>query len=976
MFFYSDISLNCKKIIMYFVFDRKKIGFSFSVLIIVLLSISFGTTNLSAKSNGVEKTFSTESRNVQTAQIAASPIFEQFNEWLEIYVKNNFAADGRQLRIGENLAQERAGQFKQLAAVSPEIALSKAVSPETFRRLPDSITQYLEKPVSFYGDFLVYTIDEIDRPNQHGSSRTAREVVIGEARYRALVYGRRLTMTTKMDIPLSGVIIGDTIVVDENPARPVKSAEIGDAESALGGEEAAAEIGGKLIRFANEAELQDFIRQQTEWEATIGPARSANDSAASAQTSDAPASSWTEGAKTILVIRVDFSDKPGEPLDHYNQPLTESRAQTLFNTTVNNFYQANSYNKTSLQATVTPVVRLPQTVAFYAEGTNYSRMLTDARASARAAGYETNSYALDVIAFGYTPSIGWAGLASVGGKSAWLNGAFYLTETAHEIGHNFGLMHANLWRTADGNPIGAGSNVEYGDCYDTMGACPSGNSNRHFNARYKRQLDWLTEADVQTVTSTGNYRIYAQDSAGGGIRALKINKDSTKSYWVEFRQLTAGNALNGALVRWDYANQNFRETQLLDMTPSTSTTGDAPLLVGQSFYDAASQIRITVLGKGNTSPESLDLRVELNNQSSECSYSLSAAGASIQASGGTGSLNVTAPANCGWTAASNQSFVSVTSGSSGSGTGTISYYVGQNASGSARTATITIAGQAFTVTQYGANISTAPRSVLYDFDGDGRADVSVYRPTDGTWYLSNSREGFAGIAFGLPTDKPVAADYDGDGKTDAAVYRDGNWYLQRTSYGFAGINFGLPTDIPAPADYDGDGRAEIAVFRPSNGTWYFYNLANNAFSAEQFGMYGDKPTAADFDGDGKADIAVYRPSDGTWYLQRSQLGFTAVRFGAADDTPVAADYDGDRKADVAVFRQGDWYFLNSSNGQFGGVNWGIAADKPVPADYDGDGKADPAVYRGGTWHILQSAEGYKAAGFGLDSDLPVPASQQ
>src|SRR4028119_304469 len=182
---------------MYFVFDRKKIGFSFSVLIIVLLSISLGTTDLSAKSNGVEKSFSTEIQNFQTAQIAASPIFEQFNEWLEIYVKNNLAADSEQLRIGENLAQKRSGQFKQLAVVSPETALSKAVSHETFRRLPDSITQHLEKPVSFYGDFLVYTIDEIDRPDQHGSSRIAREVVIGDARYRALVYGRRLTMTTK-----------------------------------------------------------------------------------------------------------------------------------------------------------------------------------------------------------------------------------------------------------------------------------------------------------------------------------------------------------------------------------------------------------------------------------------------------------------------------------------------------------------------------------------------------------------------------------------------------------------------------------------------------------------------------------------------------------------------------------------------------------------------------------------------------------
>lgn len=968
---------------MLFVFDRKKTGYSFSTFFIVvfsIVSVLFCPSNATAQPNSAGQSFSAESQKLQIRKLSESPVFQQFNEWLEIYAKNNFAADAGQLKTGEKLARERTEKFKQLALIAPDVAIEKAVSPDVFRRLPVSVAQYLEKPASFFGDFLVYTIDETDSLNQHNHSRTVREIAVGDARYQALVYGRRLTMTTKINIPLTGFVLGDTMIVDENPARAIKSAEFaeraaGEAETLLSGAETAVEIGGKLIKFADENELADFVREQIEWEATIGPARKAGDLSAAAESPDAPASSWTEGTKTILVIRVDFPDKPGEPLDHYNQPLTTARAQSLFNTDINNFYRANSYNKTSLQATVTPVVRLPQTEAYYAQGTNYNQMLTDARAAARAAGYETDNYSLDVVAFSYTSSIGWAGLAAVGGKSAWLNGAFYLTETAHEIGHNYGLMHANLWRTTDVNPIGAGSNVEYGDCFDTMGACPGGNGNRHFNARYKRVLDWLTDADVQTVAASGNYRIYAQDAAGSGIRALKISKDASKTYWIEFRQLTPGNAQNGALVRWDYANQGLRETQLLDMTPSTSAASDAPLAVGQSFYDSASQIKITVTGKGGTSPESLDIRVELNNQPISCSYSLSSAGSNISSNGGAASVNVTAPAGCAWTAASNQSFVSLTGGTSGTGNGTVSYFVGQNSSGSARTATLTIAGQSFVVTQNGAYVSAA-RSVMYDFDGDGRADISVYRPTDGNWYLSKSNDGFAAINFGLSTDKPVAADYDGDGRTDPAVYRGGNWYLQRSSLGFAGINFGLASDIPAPADFDGDGRAEIAVFRPSNGTWYFLNLVNNGFSAVQFGMSGDKPIAADFDGDGRADVAVYRPADGTWYIQRSQLGFNAVRFGVATDTPVAADYDGDRKADVAVFRQGAWYFLYSSNGQFGGINWGIAADKPVPADYDGDGRADAAVYRDGTWHLLQSAQGYKAAGFGLASDLPVPASLQ
>ena len=78
---------------------------------------------------------------------------------------------------------------------------------------------------------------------------------------------------------------------------------------------------------------------------------------------------------------------------------------------------------------------------------------------------------MDIVAFSYTSNIGWLGLAGVGGKGNLLNGAFFFQEAAHELGHNYGLLHANLWRSTDRNPIGQGSNVEYGDCYDDMGAC-------------------------------------------------------------------------------------------------------------------------------------------------------------------------------------------------------------------------------------------------------------------------------------------------------------------------------------------------------------------------------------------------------------------------------------------------------------------------------------------------------------------------
>ena len=274
-----------------------------------------------------------------------------------------------------------------------------------------------------------------------------------------------------------------------------------------------------------------------------------------------------------------------------------------------------------------------------------------------------------------------------------------------------------------------------------------------------------------------------------------------------------------------------------------------------------------------------------------------------------------------------------------------------------------ISGADFTITE-----SAATSRKFFDFDGDGRADVSVFRPAGGIWYLLQSQNGYAGAQFGLDTDKIVPADYDGDGKTDLAVFRNGTWYLQRSQLGFTGIQFGAADDVPVPADYDGDGKADVAVFRPSTGAWYLLQ-SQLGFTGVSFGQTGDKPVPADYDGDNKTDVAVFR--NGTWYIQRSQLGFTGIAFGFGTDKAVPADYDGDNKADVAVFRDGAWYIQRSQLG-FTGVSFGQAGDLPAAADYDGDGKTDVAVFRNGTWYIQQSLAGFTGAAFGASSDRPVP----
>jgi len=282
-----------------------------------------------------------------------------------------------------------------------------------------------------------------------------------------------------------------------------------------------------------------------------------------------------------------------------------------------------------------------------------------------------------------------------------------------------------------------------------------------------------------------------------------------------------------------------------------------------------------------------------------------------------------------------------------------------------------------------STVGPSTSSARADFDGDGKTDVSVFRPSEGNWYLNRSTDGFAAYNFGISTDVLTPGDYDGDGVADTSVFRgtadpsQPDFYILNSGgFTVTGYSWGVAGDIPVVGDFDGNGKADAALWRPSDTTWYVL-LDGGGNMIVQLGAAGDVPVSGDFDGDGSSDMAVFRPSDTTWYVrQSSDSTVVSTPFGAATDKLVPGDYDGDGKTDIATYRasEGNWYILRSSDSQTSIVQFGISTDVPVAGDYDGDGKEDQAVYRNGQWWINGSTAGVSVVSFGLASDKPVPAA--
>ena len=226
-----------------------------------------------------------------------------FTNWLASWRQSGPETHAVLAARGRELALVRRAALKELIVSNPRLALEQAIPRSLRAELPASIVGELETPVDDFGRLEVLAVC-------FGSeNRIERRVVIGERTYEAHVYGRRLEALTKSNLAIHGIAIDDRLAVSEVPYRHLEGAELAQ-QGAAGGTLTVA-VGDKTASFATEADLAAWSERVGSAEASTGPNVSAD-----LLTPQADPSSWVIGEKTVLWIRVDFSDAKIKPCQH------------------------------------------------------------------------------------------------------------------------------------------------------------------------------------------------------------------------------------------------------------------------------------------------------------------------------------------------------------------------------------------------------------------------------------------------------------------------------------------------------------------------------------------------------------------------------------------------------------------------------------------------------------------------------------
>ncbi len=456
---------------------------------------------------------------------------------------------------------------------------------------------------------------------------------------------------------------------------------------------------------------------------------------------------------------------------------------------VDGFWRESSYGKTWATGDVFGPFELPQ--AYTCSQTNELRSAAIAAADSIADFTRYNR----VFIFFPVPEEGcsWSGRGTVGcttlnspgdggfpASTTWISTPSTLSRRngvflgVHEGGHNFGLGHAqsrDYSAVAIGAPGESGAFDEYGDIYSAMG-----NGLAHYAMPHKLRIGWISQDEVATIDDAGSQRIVPAESQDGGIKAVRVRRAAGLDDWIWFEyhqplgRYTATwgpvlkqNGFGGAIAHYEDVQMrpggaHSLDTALIDFTPLSGVSQfdfyDAPLAASSVWIDPFTSRSIR-LGPA----EAGGITIEAFNETA-C-LTLSGPGRDHGPGEESGTIDISAPSDCRWTASVSHPWVTLLSPASGAGSATLSYTVAANPDPVPRTGTINVGRKAFTLTQAAQQLGPSLLSVSPDtgsgpvarlqftyFDPNGPDDLKTvgFNVTSGT-----------GLARGCAVEYDVAA---------------------------------------------------------------------------------------------------------------------------------------------------------------------------------------------------------------------------
>lgn len=329
--------------------------------------------------------------------------------------------------------------------------------------------------------------------------------------------------------------------------------------------------------------------------------------------------SRTVGVQSTAVILVNFQDKVGT--------YTHESVQSLVFGKVSDYFKEASFGQTWLEGNTFG----PYTIGLSSTVCDSTNLASQAKKAVAADGVSLSGYGRIIYVFPKS-ACSWYGLGTIGGwpSQSWINGSFVLHTVAHELGHNFGLYHANASDCGTSASIGDScSTISYGDTSDVMGGKLPG----HFNAFQKERLGWLgygASPPIRTVTESGTFDLEPYETQTGGDKALKVLKSRNATtgagtwYYLEYRQplgfdsvlarYTSYNLTKGILFH-SGSESSGNSSLLLNMNPALASWYKAALEPNQLFEDIGAKAGFRLL---SSSSSGATVEVKLGDEPPPC----------------------------------------------------------------------------------------------------------------------------------------------------------------------------------------------------------------------------------------------------------------------------------------------------------------------------------------------------------------------